>query len=90
MYDFYICNNYNTYSYYCIYNNAIFCISLYYVEMAGRDNFPSVTNLTTREFNAVMQTTVAAIQWAKLHRLLTVSNLPNLQSPMVHSFNMFG
>ena len=32
------------------------------VKMAGRNNFPSVTGLTTREFHAATQTNVAAIQ----------------------------
>ena len=54
--------------------------------MAGRNNFPSVTGLTTREFHAATQTNVAAIQWAKLHGLLAANQVcATCNRPMVWS-----
>ena len=56
------------------------------VKMAGRNNFPSVTGLTTREFHAATQTNVAAIQWAKLHGLLAANQVcATCNRPMVWS-----
>ena len=56
------------------------------VKMAGRNNFPSVTGLTTREFHAATQTNVAAMQWAKLHGLLAANQVcATCNRPMVWS-----